>query len=189
MTSAVDSQSDPQSNSLSPTLSPNAPDCDLFLPQIHCNPAPPLNDAVETPLPLHAESLRCSTRLHSEPAAVENANAGSRKRKLPAEKEENSLRRSPRFSAGSGSGSRHGTKVCHCTSCFACCPFLPLLLFLVKSDILGQNSVKISFNLFHYIFGLQIECFWRINSISSYFWLCSNLHLHIMISFASSSFM
>ncbi|KAK7346247.1 hypothetical protein VNO80_20762 [Phaseolus coccineus] len=106
MTSAVDSQSDPQSNSLSPTVSPNAPDCDPVLPLIDC-PAPPPNDAVEMPLPSHAESLRRSTRLHSEPTAVEDANAGSRKRKLPAEKEGNSLRHSPRFSAGSGSGSRH----------------------------------------------------------------------------------
>ncbi|BAT75263.1 hypothetical protein LR48_Vigan01g165500 [Vigna angularis] len=110
MTSAVDSQSDPQSNSLSPTLSPNAPDCEPFLPPTQFLPSPPTSDAVETPLPPHAESLRYSTSQQPEPTIVEDANAGFRKRKLSAEKEGNSLRRSPRFSAGSGSGSRHLVK-------------------------------------------------------------------------------
>jgi len=111
MTSAVDSQSDPQSNSLSLTVSPNATDSDPFLPPIDCLPAPPPNTAAEMPLLLHAETSH-PTRLHSEPPAVEEANAGSGKRKLSAEKEENSRRRSPRFSAGSGSGSPHLIKVC-----------------------------------------------------------------------------
>jgi len=140
MTSTVDSQSDPQSNSLSPTLSPNAPDCDPFLPPIECLPSPPSSDAVKMPLPPHAESLRRSTRQHSEPTVVEDANAGFRKRKLPVEKEGGPLRRSPRFSASSGSGSRHLVKVSHCTFCFCMLFFfLRLLLFWVKSYILGQD--------------------------------------------------
>ncbi|XP_022638588.1 DNA (cytosine-5)-methyltransferase CMT2 isoform X3 [Vigna radiata var. radiata] len=110
MTSAVDSQSDPQSNSLSPTLSPNAPDCGPILPPTQCLPSPPPSDAVEMPPPAHAESLHYSTSQQPEPTVVEDANAGFRKRKLPAEKEGNSLRRSPRFSSGSGSGSRHLVK-------------------------------------------------------------------------------
>ncbi|WVZ24126.1 hypothetical protein V8G54_002670 [Vigna mungo] len=110
MTSVVDSQSDPQSNSLSLTLSPNAPDCEPILPPTQCLPSPPPSDAVEMPLPPHAESLHYSTSQQPEPTVVEDANAGFRKRKLPVEKEGNSLRRSPRFSAGSGSGSRHLVK-------------------------------------------------------------------------------
>ncbi|KAL2333947.1 hypothetical protein Fmac_015160 [Flemingia macrophylla] len=84
--STVEFQSDPQSNSPALTVLPNAPDC------------PPSKHAVEM-RPPHAESLRGSPRLDSDPAAAGTANAasGKRKRKLPPE-EAKSLRRSPRFS-------------------------------------------------------------------------------------------
>ncbi|CAJ1942125.1 unnamed protein product [Sphenostylis stenocarpa] len=102
MTSRVDSQSDPQSDSLALTLSANATDLDPTLPLLTYLPAP--YDAVQ--MQPHAEDFRRSPSLLSPPATVEGVNAGSRKRKLRLEKEGSSLRRSPRLSAGSGTGSR-----------------------------------------------------------------------------------